>query len=290
MSPVCRNCGEPAGPNYCPQCGQAVEDRRAPLAALLGDFFTEFLSLNGRHLRTARQLLIPGRLTQLYLEGKRASYVSPVRVYFVASLLFFLLVGFPAPDARNYNVMVGDVLLDRDEPDPALTRMTLTFGESSWLGRAAEPYLSAKRERLTAMSAQDLLDGLFAGLERTLPAALILYVPVLALALKVTNVRRPFFYVDHLVFALHYQSALFLALILARFANSAGLGNIFPAIGTYLITFLVVGPAYLLLALKRVYEQSWPRTILKGLALVVLYLVLIRPVVFATFLLAIRDV
>jgi len=42
--------------------------------------------------------------------------------------------------------------------------------------------------------------------------AIILFVPVLALALKLLYVRRQVLYVDHLIFGVHSQGALFLAL------------------------------------------------------------------------------
>lgn len=290
MPSTCRNCGDPAALDYCPSCGQAVDEGRAPLTTLLGDFLSEFLSLDGRHLRTARELLRPGRLTVRYLQGKRASYVSPVRVYFVASLLFFLLVGFPAPDAREQNVYVDGVLIDREEPDPTRGALSLSFGQASWLSRPFEPYLEARKEKLMALPAQELLDRFFASLERTLPTALIFYVPILALALKLVHLRSPFYYVDHLVFSLHYQSLLFLILIAAQLANRLGLGHLVPGLVTHVVTFLVAGPAVLLLALKRVYRPSWPWALLKTAAVGALYLVLIRPIILATFLLVLYQV
>lgn len=69
------------------------------LLGLLGDFFSEFPSLDGRHLRTFRRLLVPGRLTESFLEGKRASYVPPVRVSLEAGPVFFYLVGGARPRA-----------------------------------------------------------------------------------------------------------------------------------------------------------------------------------------------
>ncbi len=127
MSASCHNCGETVSQSFCPSCGQVVEERRGPLVGLVGDFISEFFSLDGRHVRTAVGLLRPGRLTQLYLEGKRASYVSPVRVYIVASLLFFLIVGSPDPDASQVNVWIDDVLIGRDDPDPDLGNFKLSF-------------------------------------------------------------------------------------------------------------------------------------------------------------------
>lgn len=289
VSSTCPNCGETVSQNFCPSCGQATGDRRGPLLTLLGDFFAEFFSIDGRHLRTAATLWNPGRLTQLYLAGKRASYAPPVRVYFVASLLFFLLVGFPVPNAENFNVWVDDMVIGRDEPDPELGNIQLlSLDRTSSVSRWVEPYLSPKLEKLQAMSAQDLLDRLFSGLERTVPTTLIFFVPLLALALKLLYIRRPFFYVDHLVFALHFQSFMFLVFVLARLANLVLLGKLYPGIFTYVGGFYLILPVYIIVAMRRVYGQSWTVTIAKSGLLGVLYMLLIQPVLLVTFFLVIR--
>ena len=289
MPTKCPNCGESVTQNFCPSCGQTADDRRGPLFGLLGDFFAEFFSIDGRHLRTAAMLWRPGRLTQLYLEGKRASYVPPVRVYFVASLLFFLLVGFPVPKAENFNVWVDDIVIGRDEPDPELGNIQLLgLDRSSPVSRWVEPYLAPKLEKLQAMSAQDLLDGFVSGLESTVPATLILFVALLALALKLLYIRRSFFYVDHLVFALHFQSFMFLVLVLARVANMVALGRLYPGVLSYIGAFFLILPVYMVVALRRVYGQSWTLTLAKGALLGVLYMLLIQPILLVTFFLVIR--
>jgi len=215
--------------------------------------------------------------------------VPPVRVYFVASLLFFLVVGFPVPKAENYNVWVDEMVIGRDEPDPELGNIQLLgLDKKSVASRWVEPYLTPKLEQLQSMSAQDLLDGFFSGLERTVPTTLIFFVPLLALALKLLYVRRRFFYVDHLVFALHFQSFMFLVFVLARLANVAGLGNLYPGIFTYAGVFFLVLPIYMIVALRRVYGQTWILTIVKGGLLGILYLLLIQPVLLVTFMLVIR--
>jgi hypothetical protein len=274
---------------FCPACGQATLERRGPLLGLLGDFFSEFFSLDGRHLRTALSLWKPGRLTQLYLDGKRASYVPPVRVYLVASLLFFLLVGFPAPDAENFNVYVDDILIGRAEPDPGLGKLQLmNLDRTHWLGKKIDPYLAPQFHKVQSMQAQDLLDGFFAGLERTVPTTLVLFVPFLAAALSLLYFRRPFYYVDHLVFALHFQSFLFVLFVAARLVNMAGLARVYPGLLTYLVAMLFIAPAYLLLALKRIYHEPWGWTILKAVLLGLLYVLLIQPLLLVTIFLVLR--
>lgn len=73
MSSKCLNCGEPISLAFCPACGQKATGSRRSLRSIFSDFFGELFSLDGRWPRTALVLMSPGRLTELYLAGKRAS-------------------------------------------------------------------------------------------------------------------------------------------------------------------------------------------------------------------------
>ena len=282
--PTCRNCGSRVGGNFCAVCGQATREKRGPLRTLLANVASEFLSIDGRHARTAAALFVPGRLTERYLQGKWASYVTPVRVYLVLSLLFFLVVGFPAPNADNYNVYVDDVLVGREEPEQGLGHLQLAgFGDEGWLAEQAERHWGDKLERLQAMPAQALLDGYFNELERVVPTTLIAFVPILAAALSLLYIRRSFYYVDHLVFALHAQGFLFLLFVLINLLTRLGLSLFGFSFLTYLLAFFAIGPIYLALALRRVYRQGWVRTLLKTFLLGFAYLILIQPILMLTF-------
>ena len=91
----CRNCGRTAGPRFCAHCGQEVEERRGPVLTVLREVLSDWLSLDSRLLRSLRALLVPGRLTGLHLDGKRAPYVRPFRLYLLASLVLFSTVLAP---------------------------------------------------------------------------------------------------------------------------------------------------------------------------------------------------
>ena len=290
MTPVCRNCGAVWTDRYCPSCGQRGDERRGPLLSLAGDALSELFSLDGRHLRTAAALLAPGRLTRAYLDGRRASFASPVRVYLVASLLLFFVIDLSPPDADEVNLYVDDVLVGREEPAPGLRTLQLSFDSGPRSRAWAEPLVEAKRAELRELSAQQLLDRLYARLERSLPTALIALVPLVAAGLKLLYRRRDLYYVDHLVFALHFQSFLFLALVAARLLAAALPADWLPPLLLYLIVLLVVAPVYLLLALRRLHRQSWPATLLKTAAVGLLYLATLSLVAGATSLYVVRTI
>jgi hypothetical protein len=275
----CANCGEPAGPRFCGHCGQEVAARRGALAPLLGELFSEWFSLDGVLPRTVGMLARPGRLTRAYLAGRRARYLRPLRLYFVASLvLFSSALDLPVPDVRQLDVVVAGTTVH--EADDGERRGKLEFFTStSWLTRGVLERNPERFARLLERPAQDLATALFAGLERVLPTALILFLPFLALALKLLYVRTGTLYVDHLVFAVHFQSALFLGLAAVWLVTTVARLHVFVAMLGYVAVGLSFLGVYLPLALRRVYRQGGGWTALKTLALVLAYAKLLQFVV-----------
>jgi hypothetical protein len=82
--------------------------------------------------------------------------------------------------------------------------------------------------------------------------------PVFALLFKLLYVRRDFYYAEHLVFAIFYYNFFYLA------ASVYMLMAFIPWLGD-IINFLLVlwMIAYLPIAMKRMYNQSWRKTIVK---------------------------
>lgn len=88
---VCANCGAKLQGPTCHQCGQTVDTYHRPLLALLREMLDGLFSLDGRAAQTLPDLMVrPGRVTRRYLQGARARFVQPFKLYILASLLFFL--------------------------------------------------------------------------------------------------------------------------------------------------------------------------------------------------------
>ena len=281
----CRNCGQPAGPKYCGHCGQEIESG-GPLLAIAREFLADWLSLDGRLARTLALLVRPGRLTVRYLKGQRASYLRPFKLYLMASvLLFSSLLSLEAPDASEINLYLGGQLVT--EAPAVQGRLNLTlFKPGSWFGHWIIGQLGDGLETMRQKPPQELLDALFAGLRRLLPSALILFVPFLALALKGLYLRSRALYVDHLVFALHVQSALFFALALTWLICRLIGSPLFVSFLAYMLVSLLILAVYVPMALRSVYRQRWAWTLLKALALLVIYGQLLKFVIGGVTLLA----
>mgnify|MGYP001812273259 FL=1 len=87
----CPNCSQPLDGEFCSNCGQRDLDLERPLGELLRELVTETLDVDGRAWRTLHTMFRhPGMLTREFLAGKRRMYTSPLRLYIVVSVAFFI--------------------------------------------------------------------------------------------------------------------------------------------------------------------------------------------------------
>lgn len=86
----CENCGAKLHGHWCAQCGQPAVDYRRSLRHVLADLLNEFLNWDSKFFVTVYLLLTkPWKLTNDFIAGRRVRYVHPLRVYLLASILFF---------------------------------------------------------------------------------------------------------------------------------------------------------------------------------------------------------
>ncbi|MFL6589938.1 MAG: DUF3667 domain-containing protein [Chthoniobacterales bacterium] len=88
----CENCGAPLSGEFCSQCGQHAIDYRRSILRVLWDAADSLLNWDTKFLHSLIQLLVwPWHLTNDFNAGRRARYVHPLRLYLIASIVFFLL-------------------------------------------------------------------------------------------------------------------------------------------------------------------------------------------------------
>src|SRR6266480_5184336 len=101
----CENCGAQLHGHWCAQCGQPAIDYRRSFRYVIVDLLDEFLNWDSKFFRTIGLLLVrPWKLTNAFLAGHRVRYVHPLRLYLLASILFFFAVNYWAkaiPSAPN---------------------------------------------------------------------------------------------------------------------------------------------------------------------------------------------
>lgn len=107
MTESCLNCAAPLQGPYCHACGQKAIHPIANVHDFVHEATHEFLHLDGKILNTVKLLVTkPGQLTREFVEGRRARYISPLRVYLTFSLIFFFLAAV-VPGARKSFIGVG---------------------------------------------------------------------------------------------------------------------------------------------------------------------------------------
>ena len=102
----CLNCGAKLEGEFCHECGQKAHVHRT-LGAFFHDLLHGVLHFEGKIWRTLPLLAWkPGELTRSYIEGKRASFVSPLALFLFSVFLMFAVVsatGNLNPSFNNAN-------------------------------------------------------------------------------------------------------------------------------------------------------------------------------------------
>jgi hypothetical protein len=93
----CENCGAELQGHWCAHCGQPAIDYRRSFRHVIADLLDEFLNWDSKFFATIALLIFkPWRLTNEFLTGKRVRYANPLRLYLLASILFFFAVNYGA--------------------------------------------------------------------------------------------------------------------------------------------------------------------------------------------------
>jgi len=270
---------------YCSACGQGIEFRLHSLWDLLREAAEILTHADSRLWRTLGPLVArPGFLTQQYLAGHRASYLSPFRLYFVLSVLFFLVVSMTGqPTSRSGNAPGAGPATTSDarrglqdnlrrSTSPERQRTAAEFCEGV-VGHSLMPGVNKMREPFVSACIKSQADNgqqLRENFIRNMGRAMFLFLPVLAAFMKLLYWRPQRSYVTHLLLLIHNHAFVFLlmasVLAVAHWIHPSSVA--FP-------TFVLMGYLiyYLYQSMYRVYRETWWRTLIKFTTLSVGYLV-----------------
>jgi hypothetical protein len=97
----CENCRMQLQGHWCAQCGQPAIDYRRSFRQVIADLLNEFLNWDSKVFATIGLLVFrPWKLTNEFFAGHRVRYVHPLRLYLLASILFFFAVNYGARGLR----------------------------------------------------------------------------------------------------------------------------------------------------------------------------------------------
>jgi hypothetical protein len=120
-----------------------------------------------------------------------------------------------------------------------------------------------------------------------LPYMMLGCIPLFAFVLKILYIRKGIFYIDHLVYALHIHTFLYLAVMII-IASTIGLNRLIPGwSGLFIVLLWTLFAVQIFLSIRRVYKQSWFFTIFKFFAGGFAYLIVLFVALAATFLITV---
>jgi hypothetical protein len=96
----CLNCGTIVQGRFCQACGQENIEPKENFWTMFTHFFNDITHFDGKFFTTLKDLLFkPGFLSAEYMQGRRVSYLNPVRMYvFTSALFFFAFFATSAPE------------------------------------------------------------------------------------------------------------------------------------------------------------------------------------------------
>lgn len=252
---TCPSCGAGSATPYCSACGERQpRPSELTLRGLLDQALHAFTSLDGRLLRTLIFLLRhPGRLTELYLEGARKSYVGPFALFLLANVLFVAVESIT--HLNIFSTPLQEHLQHQPWSDLA-QRLVAQRLEAT--GRTIEIYRPVF-DLAVADNAKSLV------ILMVLPFALLV-------GLVFHGRRRPF--AAHLAFSLHFHGFMLVLISAALLIPAVDL--LFGGVGLasrsldngIAIGLLVVCATYLYLATKTVYGAVGVGRFFKSAALI----------------------
>lgn len=252
----CVTCGNVFNGQYCNTCGEKVlkkEDKK------IWHFFEEFIHMithaDGKFFKSLKYLFTkPGFLTTEYLSGRRKPYTSPLSLFFIANLIYFLIPTVDSLNSKYQSQIKGQVY-----SSSIIASVNHKMEERKWTPQQMETHYNEETSHISKV-------------------LLILIIFLFSIPVTLLFYSRKLYYFDHLIFATEFINFIiycFLFLMPALltiffllneiiFKSNSFIdinSGIFVGIILLLITF------YLTIATRRVYQKKWAYSIFASVLL-----------------------
>ena len=274
--PACPNCGNASmtDVNYCPRCGQVNHDLNVPVKHLVAEVLESTIHFDSKMYRTIKALLFrPGFLTTQFNEGKRMSYVAPVRLYIFISFVFFFLLALnsggntesssierPKPTELHVSFYT---LTEQDLWKKSETQIDSVMAAQDIPLTTMNKYVARKLARLATGGRNEFTHLLM----RNISYMMFVLMPFFALIVYLFYKKLSGYYIRTLVYSIHFHSFLFLI-----FTLSVIYGWFFSSSAAIIVTFFL-SAVYMFFSLRRNFGENRQRTLWKTFVIGLLYLI-----------------
>ena len=253
-------------------------------------------------------IIKPGFLSAQYMMGKRASYLNPIRMYLFTSFIFFLVyfaLNKPGNNAVNIDLDNNVNMVDSSDQKnlsatinngKPLTREDLknkaqfrgfsfvdgkyksraefdsveshSLKKTSWLGKLFI-YKGIELDQKYHYNKKEAIENIGENIGHALPKLFFVLLPLFALVLKLLYLRKKdFYYTDHAIFTLHFYVFVFIDMLLIVLIDR--MTALINAAWLSYLSFLLILALffYLYKAMRNFYKQKRAITIVKYMALV----------------------
>lgn len=268
---------------------------------LFGEFFGALTDFDSRIWRSLRAVMVqPGRIARDWMDGGRARWVSPIRLFLLANVLYFI-----APVLTDLNLPLHNQI--RGETYRQFAPALCSDPARDWKCHGGQPHSAyteplflrtLARERGSADARGERFDP--ADFEQRYHARsdaigkmlVILHVPFIAAMLALVARRRRLYYAEHFVVALGLVT--FVLMFTQLVANplvwlysmvQGALGLPDGGMGGFMgSAALAIFAGHFAFACRRCYDSGWMTAVIQGalafLALGVASVFVYRPVQF----------
>ncbi|HET6764439.1 MAG TPA: DUF3667 domain-containing protein [Longimicrobiaceae bacterium] len=190
---ACAACGAAPGTRFCGECGEPrVRERDYSLRRFLRESFASVTDLDSALFRSLAALIgRPGELTADYFSGGRRRYLAPLKVFFLCNVVFFFV------QSVTHTGVLSSPLHVYTHYDP-FQRVATGIVQGRLAARG-----------ITQSEYARVFDPESVSQAKTL---VIVMAPMLALLLALLYLRSRRFFLEHLVFSVHFYAFFLLAI------------------------------------------------------------------------------
>lgn len=296
---ICLNCNAELHGKYCHVCGQENIDPRESIWSIVTHFFNDITHFDGKFFKTVGTLIAkPGFLPLEYLNGRRARYLHPIRLYVFTSAIFFLIFyNYSAPDfsaSASREVKPGeipsvsDVILNPIDSIAAINQrendyktiaeydsIQRTLPESerdNWITRKVTERNILRTNKYNGRG-DLMLSSVLDNFLHTFPYLLFASLPICAFFLQILYFRnRNNVYSGNAIFLVYLYVFSFIMLLVYLLISSIESAYHLRWLEWFKILLFLYVSYYTAKAMKRYYQQGRFVTVLKFIAFNILSL------------------